>query len=712
MTRINEPVTGHEIEMPDNVVLASKTDLGGKITFANQAFVDISGFTLRELMGSPHNLVRHPHMPKEAFADLWRTIKTGRPWEGLVKNRAKNGDHYWVRANVTPVFEDGKHVGFISIRSKPTRAEIDIAEQLYAKIRAGQLRGYTVAEGHLVRTGLAGRVERFMNGLRSQAIMLIAVMTLFSIVAAVLDLGGAPYSTAAILGVGAVTGGLLGWRFIRTVMSSLHRLERYFEAMIKGDFAFELKSQTTPEFRKASALLSEMRAKLGYYVIEKDEAARRANEMLAAEMQAMAEALDDEARDTVGQVAAQAKRLTEAAVQLATISDRLRSKAREVAELVETTSGNVQTVAGATEQLEASSREISAQIGNTQRLAEAARGKADVASRRVAGLTEATARIGNVVTLIQDIAGQTRLLALNATIEAERAGAAGKGFAVVASEVKELAQQTDNGIDTVNGQAEAIGKTTRETAETVQEVARTIREIDATSAEVARAADEQRSATSEIMKSAATAAEHTRFVAENVRDMLQQAEATGETAKQVDQLSAQVGQNISTLQRRLYVILHTSRGGDRRAELRTAVAVKFRAQFGAVNCSGYTGDISTGGALLVTAEPVKGKPTDGFIELEGIGRIGATVVAVLETGLRVRFEVDRSRPGHRPDRSRGRSFRGRQALAGHGRKCCRRCRHGAQRRDRGRNHQPQRSVRPPLRSDRRHRSRTNADQAH
>ena len=353
-------------------------------------------------------------------------------------------------------------------------------------------------------------------------------------------------------------------------------------------------------------------------MIEKDEAARRANEMLAAEMQAMAEALDDEARDTVGQVAAQAKRLTEAAVQLATISDRLRSKAREVAESVETTSGNVQTVAGATEQLEASSREISAQIGNTQRLAEAARGKADVASRRVAGLTEATARIGNVVTLIQDIAGQAHLLALNATIEAERAGAAGKGFAVVASEVKELAQQTDNGIDTVNGQAEAIGKTTRETAETVQEVARTIREIDAASAEVARAADEQRSATSEIMKSAATAAEHTRFVAENVRDMLQQAEATGETAERVDQLSAQVGQNISTLQRRLYVILHTSRGGDRRAERhggRSQVPCPVRRRQlqrlhrGHIDRRRPSGD----------RRPGQGQTDDGFMELEGIG---------------------------------------------------------------------------------------------
>ena len=106
--RVNEPITDREIVMEDGVLLVSRTDTGGRITFVNKAFVDISGYTEAELIGAPHNLIRHPHMPKEAFADLWATIKDGRPWEGMVKNRTKSGDFYWVRANVTPVIEDGK----------------------------------------------------------------------------------------------------------------------------------------------------------------------------------------------------------------------------------------------------------------------------------------------------------------------------------------------------------------------------------------------------------------------------------------------------------------------------------------------------------------------------------------------------------------------------------------------------------------------------
>ncbi|HYN38377.1 MAG TPA: PAS domain-containing protein, partial [Rhodospirillales bacterium] len=106
--RVKEPITDREEVLPDGTVLVSRTDAGGRIGFVNQAFVDASGFAQAELLGAPHNIVRHPHMPAQAFADLWRTIKAGRPWEGLVKNRTRGGDFYWVRANVTPIVENGK----------------------------------------------------------------------------------------------------------------------------------------------------------------------------------------------------------------------------------------------------------------------------------------------------------------------------------------------------------------------------------------------------------------------------------------------------------------------------------------------------------------------------------------------------------------------------------------------------------------------------
>jgi aerotaxis receptor len=112
--RVNEPTTNHEAPVPDGEPLVSRTDPGGNIVFANHVFVEVSGFTEEELVGAPHNIVRHPHMPQQAFANLWATIKAGRPWDGLVKNRNKFGDFYWVRANVTPVLEDGKVAGYIS----------------------------------------------------------------------------------------------------------------------------------------------------------------------------------------------------------------------------------------------------------------------------------------------------------------------------------------------------------------------------------------------------------------------------------------------------------------------------------------------------------------------------------------------------------------------------------------------------------------------
>ncbi len=123
--------THHEIDYSDGIVFVTKTDTRGNITYANDSFVEISGYSLAELIGKNHNIVRHPDMPKWAFADLWATIQHGHPWRGIVKNRAKNGDYYWVRATVAPIVADDKIVGYMSLRRKPTRAEVSRAEALY-----------------------------------------------------------------------------------------------------------------------------------------------------------------------------------------------------------------------------------------------------------------------------------------------------------------------------------------------------------------------------------------------------------------------------------------------------------------------------------------------------------------------------------------------------------------------------------------------------
>ncbi len=152
--KINMPITNNEIVMKPNTILVTRTDLKGMITFANDAFVEISGFTREELVGSSHNIVRHPEMPAAAFEDMWRALKQNRPWQGLVKNRTKTGDYYWVNANAMPLFENNAVKGYLSVRLTPSRAEIDAANQLYRKINA--------KEATLHPTGLAA-VHKYLS---------------------------------------------------------------------------------------------------------------------------------------------------------------------------------------------------------------------------------------------------------------------------------------------------------------------------------------------------------------------------------------------------------------------------------------------------------------------------------------------------------------------------------------------------------------------
>ncbi len=129
--KINQPVSQIEKPYPKGQYLVSRTDLKGLTTYANDAYVDLSGFTREELIGKSHNVVRHPDMPPQAFQNLWDTIKAGRPWRGIVKNRCKNGDYYWVDGMVVPVQENDTTVGYLSVRSEPSRAQIQEAEALY-----------------------------------------------------------------------------------------------------------------------------------------------------------------------------------------------------------------------------------------------------------------------------------------------------------------------------------------------------------------------------------------------------------------------------------------------------------------------------------------------------------------------------------------------------------------------------------------------------
>lgn len=160
----NQPVTNHEYVLREGAAIISRTDSKGRIVDCNLEFIEASGFTREELIGQPHNMVRHPDMPEEAFRDFWDTLKRGRPWSGMVKNRRKNGDYYWVRATATPL-ADGS--GYSSVRTKPGRDDIDAAEALYRRMRSGE--NIRLYEGRVVANGLSSRLSRLADTLTISA---------------------------------------------------------------------------------------------------------------------------------------------------------------------------------------------------------------------------------------------------------------------------------------------------------------------------------------------------------------------------------------------------------------------------------------------------------------------------------------------------------------------------------------------------------------
>ena len=186
--RINQPCTDNEVKLTDSTLIVSKTDLKGRITYINKDFLDISGFTEAELIGEPHNLVRHPDMPSEAFEDLWKTLKEGRPWTGYVKNRCKNGDHYWVIANATPILENGQVTGYMSVRRKPTQEMIDAHEAVYKlfrekkqgnlKIRYGK--AVTSEGGFYANLNLGGRMGVIL-GMLGVIVALVIAYAMFGL---------------------------------------------------------------------------------------------------------------------------------------------------------------------------------------------------------------------------------------------------------------------------------------------------------------------------------------------------------------------------------------------------------------------------------------------------------------------------------------------------------------------------------------------------
>jgi methyl-accepting chemotaxis protein len=180
--RMNTPVTNVEYELKEGCCIVSKTDMKGLITYVNGEFIEASGFSEKELLGQPHNMVRHPDMPTEVFADLWRTLKQGRPWTGLVKNRRKDGSYYWVVANATPIYEEGQCVGFMSVRSKATRVQVEAAHAAYRIFREGSAGNLKIRDGQVVKAGIREKFHMWKNlNIKSRLKAVIVLMSILMI---------------------------------------------------------------------------------------------------------------------------------------------------------------------------------------------------------------------------------------------------------------------------------------------------------------------------------------------------------------------------------------------------------------------------------------------------------------------------------------------------------------------------------------------------
>ena len=266
----NQPVTQNEVHMKEGSILVSRTNLKGIITYCNEDFIEISGFTEKELIGKNHNIVRHPDMPPAAFADLWRTIKAGRPWTGLVKNRCKNGDYYWVEANVIPIINSGKVVEYMSVRTKPSRAMIDKAEALYARMNSGE---------KLPRPGLVKRLSRRVQNIQLTtkiSLGMAVAITVQIIVDAAFNHGITWGHLAVSVLVGAGSVGTLSFLLAKTFRKRLDDVTRKLKQMSSGEYFDWVTPDGNDEIGRLKEMVKMTQVRLGFDVMDSKEKAARA----------------------------------------------------------------------------------------------------------------------------------------------------------------------------------------------------------------------------------------------------------------------------------------------------------------------------------------------------------------------------------------------------------------------------------------------------
>ncbi len=535
--RKNFPVTAVEYPVSDETLIVSRTDLKGKLTYFNEDFIAAAGFTSAELMGQPHNIVRHPDMPPEAFDNLWDTLKAGKPWLGAVKNRRKNGDFYWVLATASPIRENGQVKGYTSIRTRLPADQRKLAEEVYAAIREKKAHGYRIDAGIIRRRSLLDRFSIFTGTLAARLVTTMVLQALFMLalgIGGALSTGGsASLILSALAAVGAAIVCFAGFATMRAIQEPMRQLNETLVNIVRDKLDNRIVIKRDDEIGEALRNLQTVQTIVRFSRDEVQAVQRRAEAQRKADMTKLANGFEAAIGEIVETVSSAATELEASASTLSSTAGRAQELATAVATGSEAASTNVHSVASAAEEMSSSVREIGRQVQDSSRIASEAVSQAHATTERVSELSRAASRIGDVVELINAIAGQTNLLALNATIEAARAGEAGRGFAVVASEVKALAEQTAKATGEIGQQIGGIQAATQDSVSAIGEISGTIARLSEIASAIAAAVEQQGAATQEIARNVQEAARGTQQVSSNVGDVQRGASETGSASSQV-----------------------------------------------------------------------------------------------------------------------------------------------------------------------------------